>query len=72
MLSYIHGQIGKQMKRDSILQKVRGNTDQDKEGERGVIYYIQLDFSKNIVLIWLDAAKSVSINDTYEISGIGL
>ena len=49
MLSYIHGQIGKQMKRDSILQKVRGNTDQDKEGERGS--YITYSLTSEKILL---------------------
>ena len=61
MLSFIHGQIGKQMKRDSKQQKVRGNTDQDKEGERGVIYYIQLDFSRKYISDMVGRCK-ISVN----------
>ena len=71
MLSYLHGQIGKQMKRDSSQQKVRGNTDQDKDGKRLVIYYIHFEFSKIYVMLWLEAAKSVSMNDRH-MKSIGL
>ena len=70
MLSYIHGQIGKQMKRDSSQQKVGGNTDQDKDGERGG--HILHTLVKNIVLLWLKAVESVLINDRHEVYWIGL
>ena len=34
----IHGQIGKQMKRDRQQKKLRGNTDQDKRGEGHMLH----------------------------------
>ena len=42
-----------------------------RRGRGGSYITYSLTLVENIVLIWLDAAKSVSINDTYEISWIG-